>query len=105
MLAINLCQSDVSTSLGLKKIENLNLNSLYFENIMNVVIDGVHQREINNDCPLKSWNLYVANMTSISAETDLIPAYNVLVKLANANDLGGALSQDKLRFPSAAASC
>lgn len=68
MLAVNLCQSDVSEKLGLKKFESLNLNSLYFDNVMNIEIGGIKQQEINFGCPLKHWNQYVFGMTGVQVE-------------------------------------
>ena len=38
LFSINLCQSDVASLMGLKKFENLNLNTLFFENVMNIEI-------------------------------------------------------------------
>ena len=43
LFSINLCQSDVASQMGLKKFENLNLNTLFFENVMNIEIEGVKQ--------------------------------------------------------------
>lgn len=46
-LSINLCQSDIANQLGLRKFDNLNLNSLFFENVMNIEIEGVKQVAVN----------------------------------------------------------
>ena len=83
IFSINLCQSDIAQHLGLKKISNLNLNSLYFENVMNIEMDGVKQIATNINCPLRVWNAYVQTLTSVNVETDVRPAYTVLSNIVN----------------------
>ena len=63
LFSINLCQSDVASQMGLKKFENLNLNTLFFENVMNIEIEGVKQWADDRKCPLKAWNKYVNQLT------------------------------------------
>ena len=63
LFSINLCQSDVASQMGLKKFDSLNLNTLFFENVMNIEIEGVRQQAENSKCPLKAWNLYVNKLT------------------------------------------
>ena len=63
LFSINLCQSDVASQMGLKKFENLNLNTLFFENVMNIEIEGVKQQANDRKCPLKVWNKYVNQLT------------------------------------------
>ena len=98
-MAINLSQSDVATKVGLKKFDNLNLNSLFFENVMNIEIDGVKQLSENFSDPLMAWNRNVSQLTSVPLENELRAAYLSLIKITNEHDLGGALNMDPARFP------
>ena len=41
ILAINLSTSDLAPRVGLKKMQDLNLKSLFFENVINIEMDGV----------------------------------------------------------------
>ena len=91
-MSINLCQSDIANQLGLRKFDNLNLNSLFFENVMNIEIEGVRQVAVNQNCPLKAWNSHVQRLTFINVEKELRSAYHKLVQIVNENDLGGALT-------------
>lgn len=99
ILSINLSQSEIANQLGLKRFDNLNLNSLYFENLMNIEIDGVKQQVGNRECPLRYWNQHVEKLTYIKSERELRPAYYQLVQIVNENDLGGVLAQDQTMFP------
>jgi hypothetical protein len=99
MVSLNLCQSDIAPTLGLKKFSSFNLQSLYFENVMNIEIEGVKQLSQNKDVHLRFWNKHVSQHTQLSAQKDVKPAYRTLVILTNTNDLNGALSADPILFP------
>ena len=99
LLAINLCQLDIAPSLGLKKFESLNVKSLYFDTCMNIEIDGQKVMSKQKDEYLKLWNKHVRQMTTLSGQVDVKPAYKVICQIVNANDLQGALHADPLFFP------
>ena len=63
ILAINLSTSDLAPKVGIKKMQDLNLKSLFFENVINIEIDGVSQKSKNTACPLKMWNKVVRRTT------------------------------------------
>lgn len=74
-MAINLSTSDLAPKVGLKKMQDLNLKSLFFENVINIEMDGVRQKFKNEKCPLKMWNKVVRRTTEMTIATDLRPAY------------------------------
>lgn len=76
ILAINLSTSDLAPKVGLKKMQDLNLKSLFFENVINIEMDGVRQKFKNESCPLKMWNKVVRRMTEMNIASDLRPAYS-----------------------------
>ena len=63
ILAINVSTSPLAQHVGLKKQLELNLKSLFFENVINIEMEGVRQRPKNEACPLKIWNKIVRRTT------------------------------------------
>ena len=92
ILAINLSTSDLAPKVGLKKMQDLNLKSLFFENVINIEMDGVRQKFKNEACPLKLWNKVVRRITEMNIANDLRPAYRTICTIVNQNDLNGQLS-------------
>lgn len=71
ILAINISTSDLAPKLGIQKMHDLNLKSLFFENVINIEMDGVRQKNKNELCPLKIWNKIVRRTTQMSIKKDL----------------------------------
>ena len=71
ILAINLSTSDLAPKVGIKKMQDLNLKSLFFENVVNIEMEGVRQVPKNESCPLKMWNKVVRRVTQMSITKDL----------------------------------
>ena len=68
ILAINLSTSELAPKVGLTKMQDLNLNlkSLFVENVINIGMDGVRQKSKNEKCPLKMWNKVVRGTTEMT---------------------------------------
>lgn len=47
-------------------MQDLNLKSLFFENVINIEMDGVRQKAKNENCPLKMWNKVVRRTTGMT---------------------------------------
>ena len=66
ILAINLGTSDLAPKVGIQKMQDLNLKSLFFENVISIEMDGVRQKSKNESCPLKMWNKVVRRTTKMT---------------------------------------
>ena len=89
ILAINLSTSDLAPKVGLKKMQDLNLKSLFFENVINIEMDGVRQKFKNESCPLKMWNKVVRRTTEMTIQGDLRPAYALMCTIVDQTELNG----------------
>lgn len=56
----------MAPKVGLQKMQDLNLKSLFFENVINIEMDGVRQKAKNENCPLKMWNKVVRRTTGMT---------------------------------------
>ena len=99
ILAINLSTSELAPKVGISKMQDLNLKSLFFENVIAIEMDGVRQKSKNEACPLKMWNKVVRRTTQMGIANDLRPAYVTMCTVVNKNDLDGQLSEDPELFP------
>ena len=99
-LAINVATSPVSKSLGLPTIADLHLDSLLFENVIRIEMDGVRQgATTDRTSPLKIWSEDVLKVTNLDLERDLKPAYRKMVAVANSeHEFNGKLSIDPCLF-------
>ena len=104
ILAINLSTSDLAPKVGLKKMHDLNLKSLFFENVINIEMNGVRQQAKNKDCPLRMWNKVVRRTTEMTIANDLRPAYYQMCAIVNQYDLNGHLSKYPDLFPTVGSS-
>ena len=91
ILAINISTSDLAPKLGIQKMHDLNLKSLFFENVINIEMDGVRQKNKNELCPLKIWNKVVRRTTQMSIKKDLKPAYIAMCHVVDNHILNGQL--------------
>lgn len=91
ILAINLSTSDLAPKVGLQKMQDLNLKSLFFENVINIEVDGVKMRSKHEACPLKMWNKVVRRVTQMTIADDLKPAYAKMCTIINEHELQGQL--------------
>lgn len=91
ILAINISTSDLAPKLGIQKMHDLNLKSLFFENVINIEMDGVRQKNKNELCPLKIWNKVVRRTTQMSIKKDLRPAYIAMCQVVDNHILNGQL--------------
>ena len=92
ILAINISTSDLANRLGIQKMHDLNLKSLFFENVISIEMDGVRQHNKNEHCPLKIWNKMVRRVTQLSIKKDLVPAYQTVCIAVDKNVLNGQLA-------------
>ena len=99
ILAINLSTSDLAPKVGISKMQDLNLKSLFFENVISIEMEGVRQKSKNEACPLKMWNKVVRRTTQMKIATDLRPAYIAMCTVVNKYDLDGHLAQEPGLFP------
>ena len=99
ILAINLSTSDLAPKVGLRKMQDLNLKSLFFENVINIEMDGVRQKFKSEACPLKMWNKVVRRTTEMTIARDLRPAYVQLCEIVDTQYLNGQLSSHPELFP------
>lgn len=56
LFAINISQSKVAPLIGINKIEESEMKSLFFETAIHLGITGVKFFEIDTKCPLRMWN-------------------------------------------------
>ena len=99
ILAINLSTSDLAPKVGIKKMQDLNLKSLFFENVINIEMDGVRQKSKNESCPLKMWNKVVRKTTEMNIQADLRPAYTLMCTIVDQSELNGQLAAYPDLFP------
>ena len=72
-------------------MQDLNLKSLFFENVINIEVDGVKMRSKHEACPLKMWNKVVRRVTQMTIADDLKPAYAKMCTIINEHELQGQL--------------
>ena len=65
------------------------MKSLFFENVINIEVDGVRQKSKHEACPLKMWNKVVRRTTALKIKDDLLPAYTQICTVLNRNELNG----------------
>ena len=70
------------------------LNSLFFDNLISIEMDGVLQQSQTAPNPLKMWNDTVLQTTQLTMEGDIRPAYAMMLNFANEQIFGGKLSKD-----------
>lgn len=80
-------------------MQDLNLKSLFFENVINIEMDGVRQKFKNENCPLKMWNKVVRRTTEMTIKGDLRPAYIQMCTIVDQSELNGQLSAYPDLFP------
>lgn len=98
-LAVNVSTSPIAASLGITPLtDDPKLNSLFFENNINIEMAGVPQLLQKIPYPLKMWNQTVLRTTQLSMEDDIRPAYTKMLKVANELIFCGKLSQDPRLF-------
>ena len=85
LFAINISLSEVASAIGVKKIEELALKSLFFETAIHHEVAGKKIEEKNAKCPLRYWNDSVQKLTALKREADINAAYKELVERLNKN--------------------
>ena len=63
MLSINISSCELAMKVGLKKPLELNLKSLFVENVINIEVEGVCMGTVSEQCPLSIWNKLVRRTT------------------------------------------
>ena len=84
--------SDVAPLIGIKKIEELDLKSLFFETSMLIEVSGVKIKENDLKCPLRMWNNAVEKLTLIKRDIDIAPVYQKLTKSLDENGYDNKLA-------------
>lgn len=56
-LAVNVSRSNLAPELGIQFIGEPKLNTLLFENVVSIEMDGVKQIDSDLTCPLKMWTV------------------------------------------------
>lgn len=85
LFAINVSLSKVASSIGVKKIEELALKSLFFETAIHMEVAGKKVAEKNAKSPLRYWNDSVEKLTAMKRGADINAAYKELVERLNKN--------------------
>lgn len=92
ILAINLSSSDLASKVGLQKMQDLNLRSLFSESLTNTQGEARKSKVGNVNCPLKIWNKMAKRVTTMNINEDLRPAYTKMCTIVNEFELQGQLS-------------
>ena len=56
LFAINISISNVAPTIDIRKIQELQIKSLFFETAIRIEIAGIKIEEKDAKCPLKMWN-------------------------------------------------
>ena len=83
LLAINISLSDAAPLVGIKKIQELQMKSLFFETAIYLEIAGVKIEEKDAKCPLRMWNNSIEKLTCVKKVQDVKPVYKSLTEKVN----------------------
>ena len=83
LLAINISLSDAAPLVGIKKIQELQMKSLFFETTIYLEIAGVKIEEKDAKCPLRMWNNSIEKLTCVKKVQDVKPVYKSLTEKVN----------------------
>ena len=108
ILAINVSTSELAGKIGLRKMYDLNLKSLFLENGNFGKLDSSAKENGRPSssskskkyvCPLQIWNMVVRKTTELTIAGDLRPAYYQMCAILNEFEFNGLLSDYPDLFP------
>ena len=98
LFAINISTSDVAPQINIKKIEALQMKSLFFETAIYMEVAGIKIEEKDVKDPLRMWNASLQKLTCIKKDQDIEPVYKSLVEKLNEQWYQNKLDDDPNLF-------
>ena len=99
VLAINISQSEVAPSIGVKRIPELKMQSILFETLtIHAELSAGLLDEQDTTSPLRIWNPSVEKLTLIKKEASIRPVYTALIEKLNESVYNQKLFEDPTLF-------